>query len=1348
MGALMSDEEFLGATQSPQNSGQSQIMTDEEFLGAAPTSTSASNPAPSTATSIAAAPFVGFNKSIAALGAPVDVVNWGMRKLGVPVSDEPFLGSEWIKKRALGAIGANPDDHKPRSTLEHYLQTAGEGAGAMMLPEAAMGAIGRAGLGAAYPKAAEFAETMFGSPKTALGHLGSGVIGAAGGIGTEAAQSMVPEHWKPLAGMAGGFAGGIAGAGLTQLPSLATAGARAIGDFIPPMTESGRSRRAGEILESLASSPAAVRDALDNEPRSLVPGAKRTLAELTDDMGLASAQRDIQTVNPGDFRTRAGIQNEARVDALKSIGGDGAPDMLPRALQFRLSALDDHAAREIADQSGVAHRVVGEIGGVQTPEYYGTRIAEKIAPRLDAAREEAVRATQQMGGNGTPEQYGSALRGAAQGAKDPARESVASIYNAIDPDGNLNTVVAPLRHRANQLASGIDRLAKQPSGEEANILAQVQALPDVIPFRSLQALDSRITSAMAEERRAAGESPVWGRLSQLKSAVGDAINNGAENQKAFLAEQAARREHLAAQEAADIFTDRSYAAAVGDDFRGDIPPPRSEFDYGDMPRGNPQGHAAPLSDDRPLSPEEIFSSGRQSKIEKPVDIVKYLRSVGGIDEQSLLKYGGQSYVDSLRSRFPGLVKKQGGLKLDYARESAAESGYLGADAGRSVHETVIDDLLDAIEGKAYSARDGALVAEHTARQAASDDLREYQAAAANILHESEKIGLDRPKNEILKRAAKLNVDEGLEWNVALEKAAVQEYNERPELRTVQDAISPGVSPRASGEVPQGTRKRDRLDETGRTRDARESVRNAGETGRDTLQAGGERDPSALEPNFDEAAVERLNAGKRAHAEFAKTFRQGPVGNMLRTNGFSGQYRLIDSGVPDTVFAKGAGGFEKAQAFFHAVKDDSAAADAFRNYAAMTLRRVAQRPDGTIDPAKFTLWRRAYTDALRSRPEIEREFANVARASSALERFKPFREDLAPSAVPEMFFHSGASGGEGVRDLRRIAGDREAEAILTDYAASRLRYAALRPDGMLDPAKTATWLKQHEPALNELPGLADRFKDAASATKAVEDAAALRNASIDEFQKGAIGKLMKVSDPADVAKTVGGILGQKNAVSEMTRLAKEASRDPDAKEGLRRALADYMIGRFIGNTEVGVSRVNGMKSDQFQTFVKSNMAALSKVFSPEDLEIMGKVAASLNETNRATNAARIPGQSNTAQDLISRKRAEPPSSVSLLAKIGAGAAVGSPFGPVGVIKGAALGGAEHLIETMRAAGFNKLQDLVKEAFLDPDLAKTLMAQAPAKAGAGAEVTFRQKLLKLAPFYATNSAIGASSDKPKP
>jgi len=99
---------------------------------------------------------------------------------------------------------------------------------------------------------------------------------------------------------------------------------------------------------------------------------------------------------------------------------------------------------------------------------------------------------------------------------------------------------------------------------------------------------------------------------------------------------------------------------------------------------------------------------------------------------------------------------------------------------------------------------------------------------------------------------------------------------------------------------------------------------------------------------------------------------------------------------------------------------------------------------------------------------------------------------------------------------------------------------MRPDGVLDPAKFASWRRAHADALRALPGLEGRFADAAKATEAITGAAAARRAALDEYQQGAVAKLLNLSEPQDMVRTVGTIFGKSDAVASMRALVRETS----------------------------------------------------------------------------------------------------------------------------------------------------------------------------------------------------------------
>jgi len=396
------------------------------------------------------------------------------------------------------------------------------------------------------------------------------------------------------------------------------------------------------------------------------------------------------------------------------------------------------------------------------------------------------------------------------------------------------------------------------------------------------------------------------------------------------------------------------------------------------------------------------------------------------------------------------------------------------------------------------------------------------------------------------------------------------------------------------------------------------------------------------PNFDQAARERLNTATAATRDRAQTFNQGPVGQVLRTQGQRGNYRSLDASVPAAIFKPGPGGFETVQAF-----------------------------------------------------------------------------------------------------RKAVGNDRTATAMLQDTAAASLRQSAWRQDGVLDPTKFAAWKKSHADALRAVPGdLESRFTTAGNATDAIDHVAAIRREALETYHRGAIGKLIGASDPQDITRIVGGIFAQKDSVGAMRQLATEARADPAAVEGLRKSVVDYMYGRFISNAEAATSDRNLMKPDAFQTFVRQSEATLKEVLSAKEVNLLKAIAADLRRSNRSLSAIKIPGQSNTAQDALPQlTKAMEHGSGSLLMQIIAAAGGGfAVHGLTGAATGITGVLGKNVIGKMREAGMEKVSDLIKQAMLDPDLARYLLAKAPTKPGTGSSVSLAQQLRRLsmyAPTMANNS-----------
>lgn len=351
----------------------------------------------------------------------------------------------------------------------------------------------------------------------------------------------------------------------------------------------------------------------------------------------------------------------------------------------------------------------------------------------------------------------------------------------------------------------------------------------------------------------------------------------------------------------------------------------------------------------------------------------------------------------------------------------------------------------------------------------------------------------------------------------------------------------------------------------------------------------------------------------------------------------------------------------------------------------------------------------------------------------------------PSAgVTSSIWKAGNAGGDSVRStLKAVNKSADAVSAVQNMAAQSLRDKAA--DGVITPKILDAWKKQHSSALTALeeasPGTMAKFENAAKAGDYLERVAADRKDALDAYQKSAAGKVLKVEDPADVVKTIGSVFDRKDSVAQMKNLVKEASKDPDAMTGLRKAVVEYMQNKLVSNTEAGTSGRNLIKSDAFQTFLGKNYTALRQLFGDEELGTMRAIAQDLKRANRSISSSKLPGQSNTAQDLSAVTAHN--LKESLLTKIithaiggGAGFLGGGLYGTAAGIVGT------HLLAGMREAGIRNIEDLVRNAMLDPELAKTLMMKAPRRIDTGSELSAAARLRRLSALSATQS-----SEQPK-
>ncbi|WP_428031818.1 hypothetical protein [Ancylobacter sp.] len=332
-----------------------------------------------------------------------------------------------------------------------------------------------------------------------------------------------------------------------------------------------------------------------------------------------------------------------------------------------------------------------------------------------------------------------------------------------------------------------------------------------------------------------------------------------------------------------------------------------------------------------------------------------------------------------------------------------------------------------------------------------------------------------------------------------------------------------------------------------------------------------------------------------------------------------------------------------------------------------------------------------------------------------------------SAVAERFFRPGSKGYENVQALRQAAGDPETVASIRDYALSTLRRSAMREDGTLDPAKVQLWKSRYRDALRAFPEIDGMVADPVRASQAMEQLAVQRKQSFDTYRQGLTGRLIGVDNPEDVTRAIGSVFTSPQPATLMRQLAEQVRGNGEAVEGLRKAVADSMVQRLVSNAEVATSGRALIKADQFQNFVRQNEAALKEVLKPAEISMLKAIGDDLQRANRSITSVKLPGGSNTAQDLVALAQSSQPQSwgrifLAALAQGGGGFALGGPIGGI-----AAIGGGQALA-ALRRAGMEKVDDLLTDAMLNPQRGLLLLTKAPPKPTEKDVLSFLQRFTR--------------------
>jgi hypothetical protein len=310
-----------------------------------------------------------------------------------------------------------------------------------------------------------------------------------------------------------------------------------------------------------------------------------------------------------------------------------------------------------------------------------------------------------------------------------------------------------------------------------------------------------------------------------------------------------------------------------------------------------------------------------------------------------------------------------------------------------------------------------------------------------------------------------------------------------------------------------------------------------------------------------------------------------------------------------------------------------------------------------------------------------------------------------SAVPGTLFAPGKGAAERVGAFLKAGGN---PAEIKDYLAFSLRSAAEKEDGTLKAPALDRWLRQNRETL-DAAGLSPEFDSVAKAQAALDAATARRVAEREAFEASAARHFLGDADPV---VSVGRILRSDTAEATMRDLARRTAGDPAARVGLQRAVVEHILGDLRTNTEAGDTGQRMLKADAYQAFVRRSLPALRQIFKPDQVKAIEDVAADIQRTQRSIVGTKLPGGSNTAQDLAAGAKhgGHRPSMVGLLMASEVMGEMGEHIGgPFAKIMGMVV---VPITNALRQVGFQTTGDMVAEAMLHPDRARALLAKLPA------------------------------------
>lgn len=327
--------------------------------------------------------------------------------------------------------------------------------------------------------------------------------------------------------------------------------------------------------------------------------------------------------------------------------------------------------------------------------------------------------------------------------------------------------------------------------------------------------------------------------------------------------------------------------------------------------------------------------------------------------------------------------------------------------------------------------------------------------------------------------------------------------------------------------------------------------------------------------------------------------------------------------------------------------------------------------------------------------------------------------VADADVAARFFNGRATEPARVQQfINAVGGAPRAVALARDYLVSDLRkQGIIDTGGTLNAGKFAAWQNRRAETIKLFPGLDKEFASAGAAQQQLDAVQAAHAQALKDYQNGVAKHFLNEEPDRAVQKILNGADRVKNMQQAIGRL----QGNQDAIESLKGHVVDYILNKLTTSAKAteanaaapGGSEMGSLRADAFKDWIRQNNPWLKRLFGGQGMQSLEMVGADLRRQQlRGIATAGSPtaersaaaaahggghGIGTTALAIIGEK----------LGELAAGSL--GLHGLHGFATEAVTASLPVVGHMLRQRGIATINDLVREAMLNPSVARELMAR---------------------------------------